>query len=101
MFSDGVFAIDGSKFKAVNNKFKNDTPKKVKFHIEHVEKSMQQYLNQMDTQDNDEKADSNEVTASKLAWLKQRLLELKALVKEVSEHPNKQISQMQAARNAG
>ncbi|MFT6897596.1 MAG: transposase [Paraglaciecola sp.] len=93
MFSDGVFAIDGSKFKAVNNKSKNYTPKKVKFHIERVEKIIQQYLSQMDTKDIDEKANSNEVSASKLAWLKQRLVELKALKKEVNEHPDKQISQ--------
>jgi hypothetical protein len=63
MFSDGVFAIDGSKFKAVNNKFKNYTQKKVKFHIEHVEKSIQQYLSQMDTQNKDGKFDNNELTA--------------------------------------
>jgi transposase len=77
MFSDGVFAIDGSKFKAVNNKSRNYTPKKVKFHIEYVDKSIQQYLSQMDTQNNDEKANSNGVSASKLAWLKQRLVSSK------------------------
>ncbi len=93
MFSDAVFAIDGSKFKAVNNRSRNYTPKKVKFHIERVEKSIQHYLSNMDTQDNDEKANSNEVSASKLAWLKQRLVELKELGKEVNEHPDKQISQ--------
>ncbi|MCF2948511.1 IS1182 family transposase [Paraglaciecola aquimarina] len=93
MFSDAVFAIDGSKFKAVNNKSKNYTPKKVKFLIERVEKSIQQYLSQMDTQDNNEKATGNEVSASKLVWLKERLVELEALQKEVNDHPDKQISQ--------
>ncbi len=93
MFSDAVFAIDGSKFKAVNNKAKNYTPSKVKFHIERVEKNIQQYLSKMDTQDNDEKSNSNKVPASKLAWLKQRLVELKALEKEVNDHPDQQISQ--------
>lgn len=93
MFSDAVFAIDGSKFKAVNNKSKNYTPKKVQFHIERVEKSIQQYLSQMDTQDNDDKDHGDEVSASKLAWLKQRLVELKALEKEVNDHPDKQVSQ--------
>jgi hypothetical protein len=39
----------------------------VKSHIEHVAKSLQQYLSQVDTQYDDEKANSNEVTASKLA----------------------------------
>lgn len=93
MFSDAVFAIDGSKFKAVNNKSKNYTQSKMKFHIERVEKSIQQYLSKMDTQDKDEKANSSKVSTSKLAWLKQRLVELKALEKEVNDHPDKQISQ--------
>jgi hypothetical protein len=93
MFGDSVFAIDGSKFKAVNNKSKNYTPKKVQFHIERVEKSIQQYLSQMDTQYNDYKGNSDKVSASKLAWLKQRLVELKALEKKVNDHPDKQISQ--------
>lgn len=93
MFSGAVFAIDGSKFKASNNKSKNYTPKKVQFHIERVEKNIAQYLSQMDTQDNDDKGNSDKVSASKLAWLEQRLVELKALEKEVNDHPNKQISQ--------
>lgn len=63
MFSDAVFAIDGSKFKAVNNKAKNYTPSKVNFHIERVEKNIQQYLSKMDTQDNDEKSNSDKVPA--------------------------------------
>jgi hypothetical protein len=33
------------------------------------------------------------VSASKLAWLEARLVELKALEKEVNEHPDKQVSQ--------
>jgi transposase len=49
MFSDSVFAIDGSKFKAVNNKSKNYTPGKVKDSIERIEKHIEKYLGQMDT----------------------------------------------------
>lgn len=93
MFSNVVFAIDGSKFKAVNNKSKNYTPRKMKFHIKRVENRIQVYLSKMELRDNDEKANSNKVSESKLAWLKQRLIELKALEKEVSEHPDKQLSQ--------
>jgi transposase len=93
MFSDSLFAIDGSKFKAVNNKSRNYTPSKVQFHIDRVEKSIQKYLSQMDTKDKDEKESSNTVSASKLAWLEQRLIELKALEVKVNEHPDKQISQ--------
>ena len=93
MFEDSVFAIDGSKFKAVNNKSKNYTPAKVKAHIERTEKSIQQYLSQMDTKDGDEKDIDTTVSTSKLAWLEQRLVELKALEIQVNEHPDKQVSQ--------
>jgi transposase len=93
MFDDSVFAIDGSKFKAVNNKSKNYTPSKVQFHIDRVEKSIEKYLNQMDTKDGNEKHIETTVSPSKLAWLQQRLVELKALETEVNEHPDKQVSQ--------
>ena len=93
MFNDPVFAIDGSKFKAVNNKSKNYTPSKVQFHIDRVEKSIQKYLGQMDTRDENEKVTDTTVSASKLAWLEQRLIELKGLEVEVNAHPDKQISQ--------
>jgi transposase len=93
MFDDSVFAIDGSKFKAVNNKSKNYTPSKVQFHIDRVEKSIEKYLSQMDTKDGDEKDIDTTVSTSKLAWLEARLIELKALEKEVNEHPDKQVSQ--------
>jgi transposase len=93
MFADSVFAIDGSKFKAVNNKSKNYTHSKVQFHIDRVEKSIEKYLNQMDTKDGNEKDIDTTVSPSKLVWLQQRLVELKALEKEVNEHPDKQISQ--------
>ena len=93
MFEDSVFAIDGSKFKAVNNKSKNYTPAKVQAHIERTEKSIQQYLSQMDTKDGDEKNIDTTISTSKLAWLEQRLIELKALEIQVNEHPDKQVSQ--------
>tara|TARA_B100000767_G_scaffold175378_1_gene163918 strand:+ start:262 stop:861 length:600 start_codon:yes stop_codon:yes gene_type:complete len=37
MFSEATVAIEGSKFKASNNKDKNYTPSKIKSHIERVE----------------------------------------------------------------
>lgn len=39
----------------------------------------------MDTQENDEKTNKNKVPEAKLAWLQQRLVELKALEKEVND----------------
>jgi len=44
MFSEAVVAIDGSKFKAVNSKEKNYTPRKVKTSIERCERHIERYL---------------------------------------------------------
>jgi hypothetical protein len=55
MFSEATVAIDGSKFRASNNRNKNDTQSKVKFHIERVEKHINKYfqsLEQSDPQEN-------------------------------------------------
>jgi hypothetical protein len=49
MFTDAVVAIDGSKFKAVNNKHNNYTPNKVKDHIRHIEKHIENYLSRLET----------------------------------------------------
>jgi transposase len=92
MFNQSDFAIDGSKFKAVNNKSRNYTPSKVRYHIDRVEKSIQKYLSNMDTQDGSETATKNTVSASKLAWLKNRLVELEEMEQKVNEHPDKQVS---------
>jgi transposase len=44
LFSESVVAIDGSKFKAVNNRDRNFTEKKIKSRLEHLEKAVQHYL---------------------------------------------------------
>ena len=93
MFSDVMVAIDGSKFKAVNSKENNYTPKKVQFHIARVEKHIDKYLKQLDDSDKeDEKVIDETPIKDKIDWLKNRLCELKALEEEVNNHPDKQIS---------
>jgi hypothetical protein len=49
-----MVAIDGSKFKAVNSKDNNFTPKKLQFHIARVEKHIDQYLKQLDDSDKED-----------------------------------------------
>src|SRR5687768_14664529 len=56
LFTRAVVAIDGSKFKAVNNRYKNFTVAKVAKRIEQVEGSIAYYLaalDRADRQDND------------------------------------------------
>ncbi len=91
MFEDSVFAIDGSKFKAVNSKDNNYLPSNVKYRINKIEKSIEEYLSKMDTQDKTEKSD-DKATPSKLEWLHKRLAELRIIEEEVNAHPDKQVS---------
>ena len=44
-------AIDGSKFKAVNNRDKNFTEAKMKRRLEQIDQSIARYLSQLDTAD--------------------------------------------------
>lgn len=93
MFTDAVVAIDGSKFKAVNSKENNYTPKKLQFHIDRVERHIDNYLQQLDDADNEaEKQVDGTPIQEKITWLKQRLAELKILEVEVNQHPDKQLS---------
>jgi len=93
MFTDAIVAIDGSKFKAVNSKKNNYTPQKLKFHIERVEKHIDEYLKQMEAADSaeDQIVDDRSIE-DKITGLKQRLSELKALEVKVNEAPDKQLS---------
>ena len=93
MFTDVMVAIDGSKFKAVNSKENNYTPKKLQFHIARVEKHIDKYLKQLDDSDKeDEKHIDGTPIKEKIAWLEKRLSELKVLEVQVNNHPEKQLS---------
>jgi transposase len=93
MFTDVMVAIDGSKFKAVNSKENNYTPKKLKFHIARVEKHIDKYLKQLEDSDKeDEKVIDATPVKEKIAWLEKRLSELKVLEVQVNDHPEKQLS---------
>src|SRR3989441_11715242 len=51
LFSEAIVAIDGSKFKAVNNRDKNFTPAKMQRRMAQIEESIARYLVAMDTAD--------------------------------------------------
>lgn len=93
MFTDVIVAIDGSKFKAVNSKSNNSPPQKAKGHIERVEQSIALYLNKLDEADKTAEPEIiTDLTATKLAWLQQRLEELKQMQQAVEQRPDKQLS---------
>lgn len=51
LFSQAVVAIDGSKFKAVNNRDKNFTTHKLEQRIKQIEESIDRYMHALDTAD--------------------------------------------------
>ena len=51
LFSQPIIAIDGSKFKAVNNRDRNFTRGKLKARLKQIEESIERYLAAMDTAD--------------------------------------------------
>jgi transposase len=66
-------AIDGSKFKAVNNRDRNVTRAKVERRRTQLEESVARYLSQLDTADRQE---PSEVLATKTERLKEKLAKL-------------------------
>ena len=89
-------AIDGSKFKAVNNRDRNFTRAKVERRRAQFEESVARYLSQLDTADLQE---PSEALAAKTAHLKEKLARLEsemqrlaAMEKQMLASPDQQIS---------
>jgi transposase len=89
-------AIDGSKFKAVNNRDRNFTRAKVERRRAQLEESAARYLSQLDTADRQEPSEALAVRADrlkeKLAKLKEELGKLAAYEKRMLASPDQQIS---------
>ena len=95
LFTESIVAIDGSKFKAVNNRNKNFTRGKMKRRMEQIEKNLDRYFAQLDSADREEPAIAEIKTTSikeKITELKQKMKDLKVLEVEMLETPDKQIS---------
>jgi hypothetical protein len=95
LFSQATVAIDGSKFKAVNNRDRNFTPAKLKRRLELIEASIDRYLSQLDTADRQEPAITEARTErlqEKIAALKEEQQHLRELEAQVQEAPDKQVS---------
>ena len=89
-------AIDGSKFKAVNNRDKNFTRAKMERRLAQIEESVARYLSQLDTADLQEPSEALAIKTAhlkeKLAKLATELERLKALEKRMLASPDQQIS---------
>jgi transposase len=96
LLSTASVAIDGSKFKAVNNRDKNFTQAKVEKRRTQLEESVARYLAQLDTADRQEPSESIELKKThlkeKLEKLKSEMQKLEAVEQQVLASPDKQIS---------
>lgn len=95
LFGENLVAIDGSKFKAVNNRDRNFTSAKLKRRMEEIESSINRYLTALDTADRQEPTSSGAKTVrleEKIAKLKVQMKELQAIEIRLNDSPDKQVS---------
>jgi transposase len=95
LFTRAVVAIDGSKFKAVNNRDKNYTVAKVTGRMEQVDASIARYLRALDRADREDGdvAEAKSVRLKeKIAGLRRQMQSLKEMERTVQDAPDQQVS---------
>ncbi len=81
LFADGVVAVDGSKFKAVNNRDKNFTPRKLAARVQQLEQSVAGYLADLDRADRQ----PNAVPAARVDQLHDKIATIRAKMAKLAE----------------
>jgi len=95
LFTSAVVAIDGSKFKAVNNRDKNYTVAKVTGRMEQIDTSIARYLRALDRADREESdvaEDKSVRLKEKIAGLRRQMQALKEMEQRVQDAPDQQVS---------
>ena len=95
LFADAFVAIDGSKFKAVNNRDRNFTKAKMKRRLQQIDESIERYLGQIASADRQESAIAEPKTwrlEEKIKTLKEEMARLKKLEVRMLAAPDEQIS---------
>jgi transposase len=96
LLAQASVAIDGSKFKAVNNRDKNFTRAKMDRRMAQIEESVARYLQQLDSADRQEPSEALKTKTSrlreKLAKLKEEMQRLEILKVQMLTTPDQQIS---------
>ena len=96
LFTDASVVIDGSKFKAVNNRDRNFTRAKMERRLAQIEESVVRYLQQLDSADRQEASEVRETKTvrlkEKVARLKQEVQRLHGLKAQMLAAPDQQIS---------
>ena len=95
LFTQALVAIDGSKFKAVNNRDKNFTSAKMQRRMAQIEESIARYLVALDTADRAEPEIAELKKGhlqNKIAALKERMQQLKVIEAQMHTSPDQQVS---------
>jgi transposase len=95
LFADSIIAIDGSKFKAVNNRDRNFTPAKLKYRQKVIDESIAKYLRQIESADRQETPEAKltkERLENKIASLKKETAKLNEIQQQLNKEPDKQLS---------
>jgi len=95
LFADAFVAIDGSKFKAVNNRDRNFTKAKMQRRLQQIDESIERYLGQIASADRQEAAvakDKAPRLEDKITALKTEMARLKTLEVQMRQAPDQQIS---------
>ena len=96
LLAEASVAIDGGKFKAVNNRDRNFTAAKMARRIAQIEESVARYLHQLDSADRQEPSLAQTMQTTrlkeKIAKLEEEMRRLEALDAERRERPDQQIS---------
>jgi hypothetical protein len=96
LLTQASVAIDGSKFKAVNNRARNFTRAKMERRMAQIEESVARYLQQLDAADRQEPSEGLQAKTTrlkeKIEKLKEQMQRLKVLKVEMIATPDQQIS---------
>ena len=96
LLTKASIAIDGSKFKAVNDRDKNFTRNKLDRRRKQLEESVARYLSQLDTADRQEPSEALAAKTShlkeKIAKIGEEMKKLDAIEKQLLASPDQQIS---------
>lgn len=95
LFTEAFVAIDGSKFKAVNQRDRNFTKAKMKRRLEQIDESVERYLGQLesaDRQEPDVAEPKKKRLQDKITTLRMEMGRLKTLEAQMLDTPDQQIS---------
>jgi hypothetical protein len=96
LFSEAFVAIDGSKFRAVNNRNRNFSKAKIKARLQQIDASIERYLGEIasaDRRDGEGPRTKTERLENKIAALKEEINTLKKLEVRMRATPDQQLSQ--------